>query len=101
MGREKLVARSVIRALTRESDRERPQSWPSRVLAALSAFFAVFQLCLYQVNPDVFAKLRQEDWKLKDDDYVSSFSGGAGAEAEDTLHSIGDMGFSGSVRARK
>jgi hypothetical protein len=97
MTREELIAHSVVRALVPQPE-ERPQTLLRKFLAALSALFAVFQLCLYRVSPGVFADLRQKKWELKDDDYVSSFVKGEADEGkEDALHSIGDMGFSGSV----
>jgi hypothetical protein len=96
MGREERIAHSVVLAIIPPADVKR-QSLVRRFVAALSALFAFWQLCLYRVSPDVFADLRQDKWELDDNDYTHSFQRSEGGQEEDTLHSIGDMGFSGSV----
>lgn len=54
-------------------------------------FFALYALFLARFRPELFQKLRDQTWKLSDEEYKSSF------KDSDALVSKGDMGYSGSV----
>lgn len=101
MGRQEAVARSVVEAITQpRSGKSKPLG---RILTWFSAFFKLYQLPLEKIEPEVFANLRTNHWDIGEDDYLAAFvpqpAENTGAtEDELPLGSIGDMGFSGSVR---
>lgn len=95
MDRDGRIARSVALAITSRAKKQ-PRSTLASIFALLSAVFSFFELPLNKVSAESFARLRREHWKLIDGDYAGSFTSGDG-RPEDALHSIGDMGFSGSV----
>lgn len=99
MGRQEYIARSVVRALTNGSGLEKPsQNALAWLLSLFSAFFTLYQLALRKIRPANFSRLRREHWELSDRDYLDSFQTSDSNNKEDVLKSIGDMGFSGSVR---
>ena len=102
MARQKSIARSIVSPL-RRGGKKRPPTKIGRILAAFSALFSLYQLPLEKVRPEVFEHLRNTCWEVNDEDYTASFEpsrdaeGKRGGEKTPALHSIGDMGFSGSV----
>lgn len=96
MGRTEAIARSIVLAIVNGA-RKRSRSPIAFILTLLSTIFSLYQLPLHKHRPDVFANLRQNYWKLNEDDYVASFRPEEGGKVEDVLSSMGDMGFSGSV----
>jgi hypothetical protein len=84
------ITRSITSAIQQDDEvqaRQRPQFWK-----AVKTFFAVWGLLLVRIQPDLFRKLRQDTFKLSDDEYGASISG------DDALVSKGGMGYSGLVR---
>lgn len=102
MGRQEKIARSVVRAIVQAkangANKRAPRNPLAVLLALFSAFFSLYQLLLRKIRPADFANLRRKHWDVSDDDYVKSFQNEDGQVDEDSLKSIGDMGFSGSVR---
>ena len=102
MGRQEKIARSIVRAITNGSGAKRRSGNPLALLLALfSALFTLYQLALRKVRPADFANLRRKHWDVCDDAYVKSFQPDEGETNDEPLKSIGDMGFSGSVRHTK
>ena len=102
MGRSKAIARSIARAITGTSGlakRRSSNSNPLRLILSLfSLFFSIHQLILQKIRPADFANLRRNHWDVEDNDYYDSFQPPQdGDKPEESLTSIGDMGFSGSV----
>lgn len=101
MGRSKTIARSIARAITDTTGlakRRSSNSNPLRLILSLfSVFFSIHQLILQKIRPADFANLRRNHWDVEDDDYYQSFQPQDGDKPEESLTSIGDMGFSGSV----
>jgi hypothetical protein len=98
MGRQEKIARSVVRAIVKTNGAKRgPRNPLALLLALFSAFFSLYQLILRKIRPADFANLRRKHWSVGDEDYVRSFQNEEGEVAEESLKSIGDMGFSGSV----
>lgn len=97
MGRQEAIARSIVRAVL-GSAKNQSQSPLTYILTLFWSLFSFYQLPLHKIRPAVFSDLRQKNWELNDEDYISAFQaeGGAGTKQEDALTSIGDMGFSGS-----
>src|SRR3569833_2656677 len=79
MGRQTSSARSIVDPL--KGDRKQPLSGLRRVISLFATAFAVYQLPLDKVMPEVFENLRQNCWLVIDDDYVRAFvaDGGGGA----------------------
>ncbi|ESA43440.1 SAICAR synthase-like protein [Neurospora crassa] len=102
MGRSKAIARSIARAITGTSGlakRRSSNSNPLRLILSLfSLFFSIHQLILQKIRPADFANLRRNHWDVEDNDYYDSFQPPQdGDKPEESLTSIGDMGFSGST----
>src|SRR3569833_3965602 len=99
MGRQTSSARSIVDPL--KGDRKQPLSGLRRVISLFATAFAVYQLPLDKVKPEVFENLRQNCWRVNDDDYERAFGADVEGEAQGgdgrRLHAIGEMGFSGSV----
>lgn len=89
MGKNELVAESVISAVVEHRPRRRGVL--QLILHLFATLLAIFKIRLAKVAPDTFKKLREEHWGIATHDYLQSFENGRG------LKSIGDMGFSGSV----
>jgi hypothetical protein len=68
------------------------------LLARILAFFSVFQLTLARYRDEVFRKLRNESWGVDEHEYTESFRSPSKGKRTD-LKSVGDLGYSGSVRA--
>ena len=88
--RQHLLGRCITRAILSV---ERASSAP--LLARIISFFSILQLRLVKLREAVFAGLREEVWQYDDEEYKTSF---AVAHRDGGLKSVGDMGYSGSVR---
>ncbi|KAK3399163.1 hypothetical protein B0T20DRAFT_193020 [Sordaria brevicollis] len=101
MGRTKTIARSIARAITDTSGLAKRRSSsrnPLRLILSLfSLFFSIHQLVLQKIRPADFANLRRNHWDVEDGEYYESFKPQDGDKPEESLSSIGDMGFSGST----
>lgn len=97
MGRLQAVARSIVRAVVK-GVKKRSRSPIAFILGLFSTLFSFYELPLHKHRPDVFSQMCQKYWDLEDEEYVASFRAEEDAEPEDALTTMGDMGFSGSVR---
>lgn len=89
--RQRLVSRSILNAIFHDNDgRKRGR------LARILAFFSLFSLQLVRYKTELFRKLRAEVWILDENEYKESFRK---ADKKGTLIAVGDLGYSGSVRA--
>ena len=96
MGRQEAIARSIVLALISGTQKRASNAF-GRILAFFSAFFSLYQLHFEKIRPADFANLRRNHWECGDDAYLDSFRPKNGKNPEESLKSIGDMGFSGSV----
>ncbi|KAK7755440.1 hypothetical protein SLS62_002668 [Diatrype stigma] len=86
--REKFIARSIVYTMLNAGEDGRPYrrlSFWARLLRLFHLFWLTFRLVRY----DLFTSLRTL-WKVKEEDYKSSFRRGP-------LAPMGDMGYSGST----
>lgn len=97
MGRLQAIARSIVRAVIR-GVKKRSRSPIAFIIGLLSTIFSFHELPLHKHRPDLFSELCQKYWNLDEEEYVASFQAEDGAKPEDALTTMGDMGFSGSVR---
>lgn len=88
--REKALTKSIQKGLLRDPDRFKKTAWGRFI-----AFFTVRRIKLIRFESELFSKLRREVWLFNEDDYQASFRTTSGQKA---LKSIGDLGYSGSVR---
>lgn len=86
--REKLIARSIVYTMLNAGEDGRPYRRLS-LWARLLRLFHLFWLTFRLVRYDLFTSLRAL-WKVKEEDYKSSFRRGP-------LSPMGDMGYSGST----
>jgi hypothetical protein len=69
-------------------------------MATMSAFSSLYDLYLERFRLGDFANLRRNCWMVDDESYLESFRPTEDKkDLADILTSIGDLGFSGSVRA--
>lgn len=97
MARMEFIARSIVQTIVhgaKNRSRSKPLAW---ILTVLATVFSIYELPLHKHRPDLFKKLREENWKLTEDDYIASFTSDEVSRPEDMLDKLGDMGFSGSV----
>lgn len=100
MSRQQRIARSIVCAVVKTTETEKPSSNPLVLLLALfSTVFSLYQLALRKVRPADFANLRRKHWDVSDEAYAKSFRPVEDGHANEALKPIGDMGFSGSVRS--
>lgn len=97
MGRLEAIARSIVRTIV-NGVKKRSRSPIAFIISLFSTIFSFYELPLHKHRPAVFSELFQKYWNLDDEEYVASFRAEEGARPEDVLTSMGDMGFSGSVR---
>ena len=93
--RQRLVSTSILRAIFKPSFSKDPDKKPG-ILARILAFFSVFQLALSRYHAAVFRKLRNEIWKIEEEEYTESFRSPSHGKRTDLI-SVGDLGYSGSV----
>ncbi|KAK9418294.1 putative PIPK domain-containing protein [Seiridium unicorne] len=95
--RQLIIARSIIYAILSTDEDGQPTSKPS-FLGRLFGRFYLYWLTFQLVRTDLFSALRGL-WAIKDKDYKFSFGSNwkTAAKKKDILHSMGDMGYSGST----
>lgn len=86
--RQKAISRSILRALTRRGTAR------ISLIQRIIAFFHIYYLTLIRYEKELFQKLRTEIWSLSEEEYISCFK----TDEKSSLVSMGDLGFSGSVR---
>lgn len=96
MGRLEAIARSIVQTIL-NGTKKRSRSPIAYILTLISTVFSLYQLPLHKHRPEVFTNLRQQHWKVEEDEYLSSFRVEDGGKPEDVLRPMADMGFSGSV----
>ncbi|KAG9768093.1 SAICAR synthase-like protein, partial [Aureobasidium melanogenum] len=85
--RDEYISRSIVLAVL-QGDRA---DSGFRFWHWLRKIFALYALVLTRFRPDLFQRLRNQTWKISEDDYKASFQG------ENPLIPKGDMGYSGST----
>lgn len=99
MDRQQAIARSIVAALDPgDTDGPKNQHSLGRLLSVITAFFTLCSLPLDKIGADKFRNLRKDHWKIDDTTYTRSFEPAGGKRAEEALQTVGDMGYSGSVR---
>lgn len=96
MGRIEAIARSIVQTILNGA-KKRSRSPVAYILTLISTIFSFYQLPLHKHRPEVFTNLRQQHWKVEDEEYLASFRVEDGGKPEDALRPMADMGFSGSV----
>ncbi|PNS14586.1 hypothetical protein CAC42_2643 [Sphaceloma murrayae] len=100
MARQKAIAKCVVRGITKYNSPEGRQrrSVFRRTVAAVAAFFALYQVPLDTVRAEDFTKLRQEVWRIHEEEYLESFQVTDGVKKDgESLRAMSDMGYSGST----
>ncbi len=87
---DKAISQSISAAIL-HSEHPRQRSSLTRLLSCIVAFFALFRLRFTRIRNDTFQRLRNETWDIDIDVYKRSFAG------EDSLQTVGEMGYSGLV----
>ncbi len=106
--RSSLISDSILSAVaTADVDPAKRKNALRRLLRAILAFFSFFKLLLARYRPQDFRMLREDVWKLDEQEYTASFSTGEteddnrassrGKRKEAQLKPIGDLGYSGST----
>lgn len=88
--RQSSLSKSIQSALTRDPDR-----FKKTALGKLIAFFSVYRIKLVRHEKILFGQLRQDVWQFDEDEYKGSFHTTRG---QPPLKTMGDLGYSGSVR---
>lgn len=91
--RQRLISTSILRAIFHY----KPAAKPASLLARILAFFSVFYIALSKYRAETFRKLRNDIWEIDEDNYTESFRSPSKSKRTDLI-SIGDLGYSGSVR---
>lgn len=95
--RQRLVSASILRAIFNSEPASNDDTAHPALLARILAFFSIFQLTLARYRDQVFKKLRNETWSIEEEEYAESFRSPSKGKRTD-LKSVGDLGYSGSVR---
>lgn len=96
--RQRLISTSILRAIFVTKPVRNDENAQPGLLARILAFFSFFQLTLARYRDEVFRKLRTESWQIDEHGYTESFRSPSKGKKTD-LKSVGDLGYSGSVRA--
>jgi hypothetical protein len=91
--RQRLISTSILRAIFKSSPEKNKKPG---LLARILAFFSVFQLTLARFREELFQKLRNETWKIEEEEYIESFRSPSRGKRTDLI-AVGDLGYSGSV----
>lgn len=94
--RQRLISTSILSAIFQTSktgDRDKRISF----LGRLFAFFSVFSLALSRYRAELFKYLRNTIWEIEEEEYTESFRSPSKGKRTDLI-SVGDLGYSGSVR---
>ncbi|KAF2262416.1 SAICAR synthase-like protein [Lojkania enalia] len=92
--RERLISTSILRAIFKSKSKNASKS-PS-FLARILAFFSVFGLTLARYREELFKKLRNEIWRIEEEEYTESFRSPSYGKRTDLIP-VGDLGYSGST----
>ena len=95
--RQRLISASILRAIFVTAPISSDDTAPPGLLARILAFFSIFQLTLARYRDQVFKKLRNQIWSIDEEEYTESFRSSSKGKRSD-LTSVGDLGYSGSVR---
>ena len=95
--RDRLISASILRAIFRSDSPRKDESARLGLFARIYAFFAVFSLALARYRASLFKKLRNDTWEIEEEGYIESFRPSKSKRTD--LIAIGDLGYSGSVRA--
>ncbi|OCK85441.1 SAICAR synthase-like protein [Lepidopterella palustris CBS 459.81] len=93
--RQRYISKSILIAIFHSPDN--PSNKPPSLLACILAFFSTFQLTLSRYKAALFKKLRNDVWKIDEDEYKESFRSGKRKNGSGGLISKGDLGYSGST----
>ena len=96
--RQRLISTSILRAIFVTKPVRNDENAQPGLLTRILAFFSFFQLTLARYRDEVFRKLRTESWQIDEHGYTESFRSPSKGKKTD-LKSVGDLGYSGSVRA--
>jgi len=96
--RQRLISTSILRAIFVTKPVSNDETATPGLLARILAFFSIFQLTLARYRDQIFKKLRNETWSIEEEEYAESFRSPSKGKRTD-LKSVGDLGYSGSVRA--
>lgn len=88
--RDTLISDSILQAIFQDKSDDK-----KTILGRIFAFLSIFRLTLSRYRDELFRKLRNEVWKIDEKEYTESFKPHG---LKDTLKSVGDLGYSGSVR---
>lgn len=95
--RQRLISTSILRAIFVAKPVSNDENAQPSLLARILAFFSIFQLTLARYRDEIFKKLRNESWQIDEGEYTESFRSPSKQKRTD-LKSVGDLGYSGSVR---
>jgi hypothetical protein len=84
------ITRSIYQALLRDPHRDHRKT----IITYFLAFFTIWRITLVRLAADLFRQLRNDVWKINEDDYKRSFQSHKG---QGRLEPMGDLGYSGSV----
>jgi len=96
MGRYESIARSIVAAILKGKAYS-PRTAFRRLFALLATFFAIYYLPLKKLGAAKFKQLRNETWKMPEEQYLDSFHAEDEKCPEKALQAMSDMGFSGST----
>ncbi|KAL6710779.1 hypothetical protein ACN47E_007836 [Coniothyrium glycines] len=91
--RDRLISTSILRAIFQTDPEAADEDGRLGLLARIWAFFALFSLNLTRYRHRLFKKLRNEVWKIEEEEYIESFRNSKRTH----LVAVGDLGYSGST----
>ncbi|KAF2465984.1 SAICAR synthase-like protein [Lindgomyces ingoldianus] len=92
--RQRLISTSILRAIFKSNSQDSNKK--RGLLERILAFFSVFQLTLSRYRAELFQKLRNEIWRIDEEEYTESFRS-PGKSRRPDLVAVGDLGYSGST----
>ncbi|KAF2155543.1 SAICAR synthase-like protein [Myriangium duriaei CBS 260.36] len=97
MARNAVIARCIVRAIANHGDERKKRSLIRRILSAFAALFALYNVPLRKFKDALFAELRKTAWYIDEADYKDSFIAKDDAREDESLQTMGTMGYSGST----
>jgi hypothetical protein len=94
--RDRLISTSILRAIFRSGSPPADEESRQGLFARIVAFFAIFSLALSRYRARVFKKLRNQIWRIEEEEYTESFRSPSKSKRTDLI-AVGDLGYSGSV----
>lgn len=91
--RQHHLNKAILRAVTSDS------ALTPGCFTRFLSFFQIFAVKLIRCGADYMLQLRGDIWRIDEKDYRASFGAGQGPGTV-VLESVGDLGYSGSVRTR-